>query len=67
MNKPKKFLEPEKAKRIVERLRESNLQLEIVDLKLAQLNAMMEAELCRQRLERLERRNKQGIVSESKE
>ena len=67
MNQPKKFLDPEKAKRSVERLREANRQLEILDLKLAQLNAMMEVELCQQRLERLERRKKLAIASETKE
>ena len=67
MNQPKKFLDPEKAKRTVERLRKTNHQLEILDLKLAQLNAMVEADLHRQRLERLERRQKLMIASETKE
>ncbi|MFB2877813.1 hypothetical protein [Floridanema aerugineum] len=67
MNQPKKFLDPEKAKRTVERLQKTNHQLEILDLKLAQLNAMMEIELCQQRLERLERRKKFAIAKETKE
>ena len=67
MNQPKKFLDPEKAKRTVERLREANRQLEILDLKLEELNAMVEADLRRQRLERIERRKKQTVASESKD
>ena len=67
MNQPKRFLDPEKAKRTVERLREANRQLEVLDLKLEELNAMVEADLRQQRLERLERRKKQVVVSESKE
>ncbi|MFB2923045.1 MULTISPECIES: hypothetical protein [Aerosakkonema] len=67
MNQPKKILDPEKAKRTVERLREANRQLEILDLKLEELNAMVEADLRRQRLERLERRKKLAVVSEIKE
>ena len=67
MNQPKKFLDPEKAKRTVERLREANRQLEILDLKLEELNAMVEADLRRQRLERIERRKKQIVASESKD
>jgi hypothetical protein len=67
MNQPKKLPDPEKLKRTHERFQETNRQLEILDLKLAQLNAMMEIELCQQRLERLERRQKLTITSESKE
>lgn len=67
MNQAKRFLDPEKAKRTVERLREANRQLEILDLKLEELNAIVEADLRRQRLERIERRKKQTVISESKE
>ena len=67
MNQPKRFLDPEKAKRTVERLREANRQLEILDLKLEELNAMVEADLRQQRLERIERRKKQTVVSDSKD
>ncbi|MFB2893360.1 hypothetical protein ACE1CI_10645 [Aerosakkonemataceae cyanobacterium BLCC-F50] len=67
MNQPKKVPDPEKLKRTHERFQETIRQLEILDLKLAQLNAMMEIELCQQRLERLERRKKFAIASEPKE
>ncbi|MCL1463621.1 hypothetical protein [Argonema galeatum] len=67
MNQPKKLPDPEKLKRTHERFQETIRQLDVLDLKLAQLNAMMEVELCQQRLKRLERRNKQAVVSESKE
>jgi tetrahydromethanopterin S-methyltransferase subunit G len=67
MNQPKKLPDPEKLKRTHERFQETNRQLEILDLKLAQLNAMMEIELCQQRLERLERRKKFAIAKETQE
>ncbi|GEM_PF-2669899 len=67
MNQPKRIPDPEKFKRIHERFQKNVHQLDIWNLKLEQLNAMMEVELCQQRLERLERRKNQMIVSESKE
>ncbi|MBD2186484.1 hypothetical protein [Aerosakkonema funiforme] len=67
MNQQKKLPDPEKLKRTHERFQEAIYKLDMLDLKLAQLNAMMEAELCRQQLERLERKNKQRLVSETKE
>lgn len=67
MNQPKKLPDPEKIKRTHERFQETIRQLDILDLKLAQLNAMMEVELCQQRLERLERRKKLAIAKETKE
>lgn len=67
MNQPKRIPDPEKFKRIHERFQKTVRQLDIWNLKLEQLNAMVEVELCQQRLERLERRNKQAVVSESKD
>ncbi|MCL1472139.1 hypothetical protein [Argonema antarcticum] len=66
MNQPKRIPDPEKFKRTHERFQETIRQLDIWNLKLEQLNAMMEVELCQQRLERLERRKKL-IASETKE
>ncbi|MBD2184982.1 hypothetical protein [Aerosakkonema funiforme] len=67
MNQPKRIADPEKFKRIQQRFQEVNRQLDIWNLKLEQLNAMMEIELCQQRLERIERRKKLSIASETKE
>ena len=67
MNQPKRLPDPDKLKRMHERFQKAIHQLDMVNLKLDELNAMVEADLGRQRLERLERRNKQASVSESKE
>ncbi|MFB2923046.1 MULTISPECIES: hypothetical protein [Aerosakkonema] len=67
MNQPKKIPDPEKFKRIHERFQENIYQLDILNLKLEQLNAMMELELFQQRLERLERRKKLRMASESED
>ncbi len=49
----KKIPDAETRRRNVERLRESNRQLELWDLQLEELTAMVEADLRRQRRERL--------------
>ncbi len=49
-----KIPDPETRKREVERLRENNRQLDLVTLALDELIAMVEADLRRQRRERLE-------------
>ncbi|MDY6807305.1 MAG: hypothetical protein SXA11_26310 [Cyanobacteriota bacterium] len=49
----KKIPDAETRKRNVDRLRESNRQLELWGLQLEELTAMVEADLCRQRRERL--------------
>jgi tetrahydromethanopterin S-methyltransferase subunit G len=67
MNQPKRIADAEKFKRIHQRFQEVNRQLDIWNLKLEQLNAMMEVELCQQRLERIETRKKQTVISESKD
>lgn len=56
MSEPFKIPDAETRRRSVERLRESNRQLELVGLALDELLAMAEVELCRQRRERLEKK-----------
>ena len=53
MTQPKRIPDPEKLKRTVERLRESNRQLELVTLALDELIARVDTDLCRQRRTRL--------------
>ena len=53
MTQPKRIPDPEKLKRAVERLRESNRQLELVTLALDELIARVDTDLCRQRRTRL--------------
>ncbi|MCL1472140.1 hypothetical protein [Argonema antarcticum] len=67
MNQPKRLPDPEKLKRTHQRFQQTIYQLDMLNLKLDELNAMVEVDLRRQRLERLERRNKLVIASESKE
>jgi hypothetical protein len=67
MNQPKKVPDPEKLKRTHERFQQTIYQLDMLNLKLEELNAMLEADLRRQRLERLERRNKQAIAPKAQE
>lgn len=56
MNVEKKIPDPETRRRNVERLQESNRQLDLFGLALDELIAMAEAELSRQRRQRLERK-----------
>ena len=56
MNVEQKIPDAETRRRNVERLRESNRQLELVTLELDELIAMAELELCRQRRKRMERK-----------
>lgn len=56
MNVKQKIPDAETRRRNVERLRESNRQLELVTLELDELIAMAELELCRQRRQRMERK-----------
>ena len=67
MNQPKRIAEPEKLKQTHERFQQTIYQLDMLNLKLDELNAMVEADLRQQRLERIERRKKLEVVSESKE
>lgn len=67
MNQPKKVPDPEKLKRTHERFQQTIYQLDMLNLKLEELNAMLEADLRRQKLERLERRKKLAIAKETKE
>ena len=53
MTQPKRIPDPEKVKRTVERLRESNRQLELVTLALDELIAMVDTDLRQQRRTRL--------------
>lgn len=53
MTQPKRIPDPEKVKRTVERLRESNRQLELVTLALDELIAMVDTDLHHQRRTRL--------------
>lgn len=53
MTQPKRIPDPEKVKRTVERLRESNRQLEFVTLALDELIAMVDTALRHQRRTRL--------------
>ncbi len=53
MTQPKRIPDPEKLKRTVERLRESNRQLELVTLALDELIVRVDTDLCRQRRTRL--------------
>ena len=50
----KRIPDPEKVKRTVERLRESNLQLELVTLALDELIALVDTDLRSQRRSRLQ-------------
>jgi hypothetical protein len=67
MTQPKRIPDPEKVKRTVERLRESNRQLELVTLALDELIARLDTDLRRQRRTRLEGkyRNKSSHKLES--
>lgn len=65
MTQFKKVRDPEKVKRTVEQLRESNRQLEIFTLKLDELLAMVETDIRCQRLERLQGKYKRPAISES--
>jgi len=56
MNVEQKIPDPETRRRNVERLQESNRQLDIFGLALDELIAMAEVELSRQRRQRLERK-----------
>ncbi|MBO1350772.1 MAG: hypothetical protein EBE86_026875 [Hormoscilla sp. GUM202] len=56
MNVEQKIPDAETRRRNVERLRESNRQLDIFGLALDELIAMAEVELCRQRRQRMERK-----------
>ena len=53
MTQPKRIPNPEKVKRTVERLRESNRQLELVTLALDERIAMVDTDLRHQRRTRL--------------
>ncbi|MFB2835689.1 hypothetical protein [Floridanema evergladense] len=67
MNQPKKVPDPEKLKRTHERFQQTIYQLDMLNLKLEELNAMLEADLRRQKLERLERRKKFAIAPKPQE
>ncbi len=54
MTQPKKIPDPEKVKRTVEQLRESNRQLELVTMALDELIARVDTDLRRQRRTRLQ-------------
>ncbi|MBV9388169.1 MAG: hypothetical protein JOZ78_17245 [Chroococcidiopsidaceae cyanobacterium CP_BM_ER_R8_30] len=54
MTQPKRTPDPEKVKKTVEQLRESNRQLEIVTLMFDELIAKVDADLRRERLNRLQ-------------
>jgi len=54
MNQPEKQPDPEKVKRIVEQMRESNRQLDLVTLALDELLAIVDADLRHQRRTRLQ-------------
>ena len=54
MTQPKRIPDPEKLKRTVERLRESNRQLELVTLALDEIIALVDTDLRRQRRNRLQ-------------
>lgn len=54
MTQPKRIPDPEKVKRTVERLRESNRQLELVTLALDELIVRLDSDLLRQRRTRLQ-------------
>ena len=54
MTLPKRIPDPEKVKRTVERLRESNRKLELVTLAMDELIAKVDSDLCRQRRSRLQ-------------
>ena len=54
MNQPKRIPNPEKVKRTVEQLRESNRKLELVTLALDELTAIVDADLRCQRRTRLQ-------------
>lgn len=58
MTQPQRIPDPEKVKRTVERLRETNRHLELVTLALDELITKVDADLCRQRRERLESKYK---------
>ena len=60
MSQQLKIPDAETRKREVERLRESNRQLELVTLALDELLAMVEADLRHQRRKRLEGKHKHG-------
>lgn len=57
MSKPKKIPDPDKVKRTVEQLRDSNRQLELVTLALDELIARVDKDLRHQRRTRLQGRN----------
>ncbi|MDZ4872634.1 MAG: hypothetical protein CLLPBCKN_002030 [Chroococcidiopsis cubana SAG 39.79] len=57
MSKPKKIPDPDKVKRTVEQLRDSNRQLELVTLALDELIARVDNDLRHQRRTRLQGRN----------
>ena len=59
MNQFPQIPDAQTRKKCLERLRESNRQLEILALELDELIAMVEADLRRQRRERLQRRSSQ--------
>lgn len=65
MNEQPKIPDAETRKREVERLRESNRQLELVTLALDELIAMVEADLRRQRRQRLEGKYRRGSRKEA--
>lgn len=67
MNQPKKVPDPEKLKRTHERFQQTIYQLDMLNLRLEELNAMLESDLRRQKLERLERRRKLAIAKETQE
>lgn len=54
MTQPKRIPDPEQVERTVERLRESNRQLELVTLALDELIARVDTDLRRQRRTRLQ-------------
>ena len=54
MTQPKRVPDPEKVKRTVEHLRESNRQLELVTLALDEIIALVDTDLRRQRRNRLQ-------------
>lgn len=64
MNEQLRIPDAETRKREVERLRESNQQLELVALALDDLLAMVEAELRQQRRERLRSKYISGVQKE---
>ena len=62
MIEQKKIPDPETRKRSLERLRESNRQLELVTVALDELIAIIEADIRPQRMERLQGKYKRSSI-----